>query len=108
MESNHPIRNFVEQKLLSDLDTKLGGLQERILRDPYNPFPKIPRSENFPDEFVYVGGLANSFHTDPITSELQYCLFTCPGTLYPKVIKQPRLPAPSPHTGRFACRHYQP
>ena len=84
MDSNHPIRNFVEQRLLSDLDTKLGGLQERILRDPYNPFPKIQRSENFPDEFVYVGGLPNSFHTDPITSELQYCLFTCPGTLYPK------------------------
>ena len=84
MDSNHPIRNFVEQKLLSELDTKLGGLQERILRDPYNPFPKIPRSENFPDEFVYVGGLVNSFHTDPITSELQYCLFTCPGTLYPR------------------------
>jgi hypothetical protein len=59
MESNHPIRNFVEQRLLSDLDTRLGGLQERILRDPYNPFPKIPRSENFPDEFVYVGGLPN-------------------------------------------------
>ncbi len=84
MDSNHPIRNFVEQRLLSDLDTKLGGLQERILRDPYNPFPKIQRSENFPDEFVYVGGLPNSFHSDPITSELQYCLFTCPGTLYPK------------------------
>ena len=84
MESNHPIRNFVEQRLLSDLDTRLGGLQERILRDPYNPFPKIPRSENFPDEFVYVGGLPNSFHNDPITSELQYCLFTCPGTLYPR------------------------
>ena len=84
MDSNHPMRNFVEQRLLSDLDTKLGGLQERILRDPYNPFPKIQRSENFPDEFVYVGGLPNSFHTDPITSELQYCLFTCPGTLYPK------------------------
>ena len=84
MDSNHPIRNFVEQRLLSDLDTKLGGLQERILRDPYNPFPKIPRSENFPDEFVYVGGLNNSFDSDPITSELQYCLFTCPGSLYPR------------------------
>jgi len=87
MESNHPIRNFVEQRLLTDLDTRLGGLQERILRDPYNPFPKIPRSENFPDEFVYVGGLPNSFHSAPITSELQYCLFTCPGTLYPRSSK---------------------
>jgi len=84
MDSSHPIRNFVEQRLLSDLDTKLGGLQERILRDPYNPFPKIPRSENFPDEFVYVGGLTNSFDSDPITSQLQYCLFTCPGSLYPR------------------------
>ncbi|MDA7822672.1 Gldg family protein [Opitutales bacterium] len=84
MDSSHPIRNFVEQRLLSDLDTRIGGLQERILRDPYNPFPKIQRSENFPDEFVYVGGLSNSFHSEAITSELQYCLFTCPGTLYPK------------------------
>jgi len=49
-----------------------------------NPFPKIPRSENFPDEFVYVGGLDNSFDSAPITSELQYCLFTCPGSLYPR------------------------
>ena len=47
MDSNHPIRNFVEQRLLSDLDTRLGGLQERILRDPYNPFPKIPDQKIF-------------------------------------------------------------
>ena len=83
LDYNHPIRNFVEQKLLSPVETRLGGLEKRILRDSYNPFPKIPRSENFPDEFVYVGGLSNSFGNGPETSELQYCLFTCPGSIYP-------------------------
>ena len=82
LDSGHPIRNYIEQKLLDPVDTKLKGLEKRILRDPYNPFPKIPRSENFPDEFIYVGGAASSFDKSPVTSELQYCLFTCPGTLY--------------------------
>jgi hypothetical protein len=82
LDYNHPIRNFIEQKLLDPVDTKLKGLEKRILRDSYNPFPKIPRSENFPDEFIYVGGVDSSFDEGPVTSELQYCLFTCPGTLY--------------------------
>ena len=82
LDSGHPIRNFIEQKLLDPVDTKLKGLEKRILRDPYNPTPKIPRSDNFPDEFIYVGGKENSFLEGPVTSELQYCLFTCPGSLY--------------------------
>ncbi len=82
LDYSHPIRNYIEQKLLDPVDTKLKGLEKRILRDPYNPFPKIPRSENFPDEFIYVGGAESSFDQSPVTSELQYCLFTCPGTLY--------------------------
>ena len=57
LDYNHPIRNFVEQRLLANVDTRLNGMGKRVVRDPYNPFPKIPRSENFPDEFVYVGGL---------------------------------------------------
>ncbi len=84
LDYNHPIRNFVEQRLLSNVETRLNGMGKRVVRDPYNPFPKIPRSENFPDEFVYVGGLSNSFGDGPETSELQYCLFTCPGSIYPK------------------------
>ena len=83
LDYNHPIRNFVEQRLLANVDTKLNGMGKRVVRDPYNPFPKIPRSENFPDEFVYVGGLNNSFGDGPETSSLQYCLFTCPGAIYP-------------------------
>ena len=83
LDSSHPIRNFVEQKLLSPVETRLGGLEKRVVRDPYNPFPKIPRSENFPDEFVYVGGMGNSFGDGAETSALQYCLFTCPGSIYP-------------------------
>ncbi len=84
LDYNHPIRNSIEQHLLSNVETRLNGMGKRIVRDPYNPFPKIPRSENFPDEFVYVGGLPNSFGNGPETSELQYCLFTCPGSIYPK------------------------
>ena len=84
LDYNHPIRNFVEQRLLSNVETRLNGMGKRVVRDPYNPFPKIPRSENFPDEFVYVGGLPNSFGDGPETSELQYCLFTCPGSIFPK------------------------
>ena len=82
LDSNHPIRNFVEQRLLTPVETKLAGSEKRIIRDPYNPFPKIPRSDNFPEEFVYVGGSENSFSEDPVTSELQYCLFTCPGAIF--------------------------
>ena len=82
LDYNHPIRNFVEQRLLSPVETKLAGSEKRIIRDPYNPFPKIPRSDNFPEEFVYVGGSENSFSEDPVTSELQYCLFTCPGAIF--------------------------
>jgi hypothetical protein len=82
LDYSHPIRNFIEQKLLDPVDTKLKGLEKRILRDAYNPFPKIPRSENFPDEFIYVGGTSGSLADGLVTSELQYCLFTCPGSLY--------------------------
>jgi hypothetical protein len=78
------IRNTLEQRLFTNVETRLNGMGKRVVRDPYNPFPKIPRSENFPDEFVYVGGLSNSFGDGPETSELQYCLFTCPGSIYPK------------------------
>jgi ABC-type transport system involved in multi-copper enzyme maturation permease subunit/ABC-type uncharacterized transport system involved in gliding motility auxiliary subunit len=82
LDYSHPIRNYIEQKLLDPVDTKLKGTEKRILRDAYNPFPKIPRSDNFPNEFIYVGGTTNSFASSPVTSELQYCLFTCAGTLY--------------------------
>ena len=47
MDSNHPIRNFVEQKLLSDLDTKLGGLQERFRRS-IQPIPQDSTIRKFP------------------------------------------------------------
>jgi ABC-type uncharacterized transport system involved in gliding motility auxiliary subunit len=83
LDYKNPFRNFIEQQLLAPVETKLGGLEKRIVRDSYNPFPKIPRSENFPNEFVYVGGLSNSFGDGPETSELQYCLFTCTGSIYP-------------------------
>ena len=82
LDYSHPIRNYIEQKLLDPVDTKLKGTEKRILRDSYNPFPKIPRSENFPNEFIYVGGTSNSYADSPVTSELQYCLFTCAGALY--------------------------
>jgi len=79
---DNTIRSRIEQMLLDPVDTKLKGTEKRILRDAYNPFPKIPRSDNFPNEFIYVGGTSNSFGSSPVTSELQYCLFTCAGALY--------------------------
>ena len=82
LDYNHPIRRGVEEKLLSPPEQNLKGLEKRILRDSFNPFPKIPRTENFPDEFVYVGGGDGTLGATEVTSELQYLLFTCPGTLY--------------------------
>ena len=81
LDYNHPIRNFVEQRLLSPVETKLAGSKTNYQR-PIQSIPKIPRSDNFPEEFVYVGGSENSFSEDPVTSELQYCLFTCPGAIF--------------------------
>lgn len=82
LDYSHPFRRNIEEQLLSPAEKKMNGLSQLILRDPHNPFPKIPRSENFPDEFVYVGGTEGSFADGPVTSQLQYCLFTCPGSLY--------------------------
>ena len=75
LDYNHPIRNFVEQKLLSPVETRLGGLEKRILRDSYNPFPKIPRSRTSPTNSVAYRQLLWKWTEIP----LQYCLFTCPG-----------------------------
>ena len=82
LDYNHPVRQGVEQRLISPVEERLKGLEKRVLRDSYNPFPKIQRSDNFPDEFIYVGGTGNSFGETEVTSELQYLLFTCPGSLY--------------------------
>ena len=84
LDYNNPFRRSVEEQIIAPAEKRLNGLGKRILRDPHNPFPKIPRSENFPNEFVYVGGSPNSFDEGPVTSELQYCLFTCPGSLFDK------------------------
>ena len=84
LDSSNPFRRSVEQQIIAPAEKRLNGMGKRILRDSFNPFPKIPRSDNFPDEFVYVGGSSNSFDEGPVTSELQYCLFTCPGRLFDK------------------------
>ena len=82
LDYNHPIRNFIEQELLDPVDTKLKGLEKKEFSGFLQPIPQNPSLENFPDEFIYVGGTENSFDKSAVTSELQYCLFTCPGTLY--------------------------
>jgi hypothetical protein len=80
---SNPYRRSIEEQIISPAQNRLNGLAKRVLRDPYNPIPKIPRSKQFLDEFVYVGGSANSFDkSNLVTSELQICLFTCPGSLY--------------------------
>ncbi|MBT7740879.1 MAG: hypothetical protein HN727_03670 [Opitutae bacterium] len=83
LDYNHPIRQGVEQRLIAPVEERLKGLEKRVLRDSYNPFPKIERNEEqFPSEFIYVGGTENSFGDTEVTSELQYLLFTCPGSLH--------------------------
>jgi ABC-type transport system involved in multi-copper enzyme maturation permease subunit/ABC-type uncharacterized transport system involved in gliding motility auxiliary subunit len=84
LDSSNPYRRSIEQQIIAPAEKKLNGMGKRVLRDSFNPFPKIPRSDNFPNEFVYVGGSPNSFDEGPVTSELQYCLFTCPGRLFDK------------------------
>ena len=84
LDYSNPFRRSVEEQIISPAEKRLNGLGKRILHDPHNPFPKIPRSDNFPNEFVYVGGSSNSFDEGSVTSELQYCLFTCPGSLFDK------------------------
>ena len=82
LDYNHPIRRGVEEKLISPREDNLKGLEKRIIRDSFNPFPKIPRTDQFPDEFVYVGGSEGTLGATEVTSELQYLLFTCPGSLF--------------------------
>ena len=84
LDYSNPFRRSVEEQIIAPAEKRLNGLGKRIVRDPHNPFPKIPRSDNFPNEFGYVGGSSNSFDDGPVTSELQYCLFTCPGSLFDK------------------------
>jgi hypothetical protein len=84
LDSSNPFRRSIEQQIIAPAEKKLNGMGKRVLRDSFNPFPKIPRSDNFPNEFIYVGGAPNSFDEGPVTSELQYCLFTCPGRLFDK------------------------
>jgi ABC-type transport system involved in multi-copper enzyme maturation permease subunit len=83
LDYSNPYRRSIEEQIISPAENRVNGLGQRVLRDPYNPIREIPRSKQFLDEFVYVGGYPNSFdQSNPATSELQICLFTCPGSLY--------------------------
>jgi ABC-type transport system involved in multi-copper enzyme maturation permease subunit len=83
LDYSNPYRRSIEEQIISPAENRLNGLGKRVLRDPFNPIREIPRSKQFLDEFVYVGGYENSFdQSNPVTSELQICLFTCPGSLY--------------------------
>ena len=79
---DHRLRRYVEQ-LVNDVDTQLKGLEKRILRDPYNPFPKIDKGgENFPDEFIYVQGEGH-----PTSKAVRNLLLTCSGSLFDAGLK---------------------
>ena len=80
----YQIKLIVEQSFIRETENRVAGLEKRVLWDTYNPFPKIlkGKDQNFPDEFVYLGGKKESLSDDLVTSELQYLLFTAPGCLY--------------------------
>jgi len=50
----HSLRMALEQHFIPQVEKQFRGLEQFVLRDSYNPFPKIARGETFPDEFVYV------------------------------------------------------
>ncbi|MFP6855022.1 MAG: hypothetical protein VB980_04500, partial [Opitutales bacterium] len=83
LDGNHFARRFVE-KLIEETYGRFQGLEQRILRDHFNPFPKIPKVPGsvFTDEFVYTGGTPDSFSDDEVTASLQYLLFTYAGSIF--------------------------
>jgi hypothetical protein len=50
----HSLRMALERNVIPQVEKQFRGLEQFVLRDSYNPFPKITRGETFPDEFVYV------------------------------------------------------
>ena len=84
LDYNNPYRRSIEEQIISPAENRVNGLGKRVLRDEHNPLLAIPKGKQFLNEFIYVGGYPNSFdQSNPATSELQLCLFTCPGSLYP-------------------------
>ena len=83
LDYSHPVRNFIEQKLLDGIDTRLKGLEKEFSETLTIHSLRSPGRKIFQmNLFMWVHG--NSFDDSTITSELQYCLFTCPGAIYSK------------------------
>jgi len=80
--ARNPIRDFV-QNITNVADQQLKGSEQRVVRDSFNPIPKIIRDEyelwGFPSEFVY--GMKTQIN-HPSSNSLQDILFTFAGAIY--------------------------
>ena len=80
--ARNPISDFV-QNITDVADKQLKGAEKRVVRDPFNPIPKIIRDEDelwgFPSEFVY--GMKTQIN-HPSNKSLQDILFTFAGAIY--------------------------
>jgi hypothetical protein len=82
LDYKHPIRRGVEEKLISPREENLRGLEKLIIRDSFNPFPKIPRTDQFPDEFVYVEGPDEGRDAEGFSSLREIVLLPAAGSLF--------------------------
>ena len=80
--ARNPVRDYV-QNLTDVADKQLKGAEKRVVRDSFNPIPKIIRDEDelwgFPSEFVY-GMKPQTNH--PSNNSLQDILLTFAGAIY--------------------------
>ena len=71
-------------KLLEVNFCQLSGDERKlVLSDSYNPFPVIQKNNQFPEEFVYVGGFENAFGSSVVSKDVEYLLFNCSGFISP-------------------------
>ncbi len=80
----YQIKLIVEQSFVRETENQLEGLEQRVLWDTYNPFPKIPKADdrNFPDEFVYAEGRDEGRDGEGFSSLKEIVLLTASGSLF--------------------------
>jgi hypothetical protein len=83
LDYNNNLRRFIEN-LIDRADLQIKGSGKHVVRDPYNPKPKIVRDEDelwsFPSEFVFAGKPSSGIH--PASNNLQDILLTLSGSFH--------------------------